>query len=165
MKLQTEVAGEPIDITLTREGESIRASVGGREYELVATEPENGVHLLKHDGRVFEATVSGDRTSYSVDIGGHNIDVILTDPKRLRSSAGADHHAEGRAEVKTAMPGKIVRLVVATGEAVKKGDPVIVVEAMKMQNEIKSPKDGVVAEIRVAEGDTVSAGDVLMVIE
>ena len=63
------------------------------------------------------------------------------------------------------MPGKVVRVLVAEGDAVQKGDGVIVVEAMKMQNEMKSPKDGVVSKIKIAEGDTVSAGDILVVIE
>ncbi|MBK6587173.1 MAG: hypothetical protein IPG22_02470 [Acidobacteria bacterium] len=63
------------------------------------------------------------------------------------------------------MPGKVVRVLVAQGDTVQKGDGVVVVEAMKMQNEMKSPKDGVIAAIKAAEGDTVGAGDVLVVIE
>ena len=63
------------------------------------------------------------------------------------------------------MPGKVVRILKAVGDEVAKGDGVIVVEAMKMQNEMKSPKDGVIKEIRVAESDTVGAGDILVVIE
>jgi biotin carboxyl carrier protein len=63
------------------------------------------------------------------------------------------------------MPGKVVRLISNVGEAVEKGDPILVVEAMKMQNDLKAPKAGTVKEIRVVEGSTVSAGDVLAVIE
>jgi biotin carboxyl carrier protein len=63
------------------------------------------------------------------------------------------------------MPGKVVRIVAEVGQEVKTGDSIIVVEAMKMQNEMKSPKDGVVKEIRAEVGATVNAGDVLAVIE
>ena len=63
------------------------------------------------------------------------------------------------------MPGKVVRVLVETGATVQTGDGIIVVEAMKMQNEMKSPKDGTIKEIRFAEGATVNAGDVLVVIE
>ncbi len=63
------------------------------------------------------------------------------------------------------MPGKIVRILVESGAEILQGDGVIVVEAMKMQNEMKSPKDGIVKEIRFAEGETVNAGDVLAAIE
>ena len=63
------------------------------------------------------------------------------------------------------MPGKVVRILVEQGAEVKQGEGVIVVEAMKMQNEMKAPKDGIIKEIRVAEGATVNAGDILVVIE
>jgi biotin carboxyl carrier protein len=63
------------------------------------------------------------------------------------------------------MPGRIVRLLVEKGEVVAAHQGVIVVEAMKMQNELKSPKNGRVAEIRVSPGDTVAAGDILAIIE
>jgi biotin carboxyl carrier protein len=63
------------------------------------------------------------------------------------------------------MPGKVVRIIADVGQAVEKGSGVIVVEAMKMQNEMKSPIDGVIKEIRVSEGSTVNAGEVLVVIE
>ncbi len=63
------------------------------------------------------------------------------------------------------MPGRLVRVLVARGDAVAAHQGVVVIEAMKMQNELKSPKNGKVAELRVAPGDTVSAGDVLAVIQ
>ena len=63
------------------------------------------------------------------------------------------------------MPGKVVRLIANVGDTVEKGDPVLVVEAMKMQNDLKAAKAGIVKEIRVSEGTTVAAGDVLAVID
>ena len=63
------------------------------------------------------------------------------------------------------MPGKVVRVLVAVGAVVEKGQGLIVVEAMKMQNEMKSPKDGVVIVVKTSEGATVSAGEILVVIE
>jgi biotin carboxyl carrier protein len=80
------------------------------------------------------------------------------------ANAGAAGDA-ATAEIKTAMPGKVVRILTAVGEEIKRGEGVIIVEAMKMQNEMKAPKDGIVKEIRVEEGATVNAGDVLAVIE
>ncbi|MBV9217309.1 MAG: biotin/lipoyl-binding protein [Acidobacteria bacterium] len=165
MKLQAEIDGKIEEVILVRQGDLVRASVGGREYELTASEPETGVHLFKVDGRVFEAGVSSKGNEFSVDVGGQQVGLTLVDPKRLRGSGSGDHHSEGRAEIKTAMPGKVVRILVESGQQVAKGDAVIIVEAMKMQNEMKSPKDGSIAEIRASEGDTVGAGDVLVVIE
>jgi biotin carboxyl carrier protein len=96
---------------------------------------------------------------------GRHYEVALVDPKRLRSaqSQGGDH--TGAAEIVSPMPGKIVRVLVKPGDKVEAGAGVVVVEAMKMQNEMKAPKAGTVVSIEVTEGATVNAGDVLAVIE
>jgi biotin carboxyl carrier protein len=168
MKLQAEIGEEKYQVEVRREGTRVFADIEGRQYELEASEPEPNVFLLKHEGRVHEIFVSppsGAGEPLHVRAGTHEIDVRIIDPKRLRGTGVAGEHAGGVAEIKTAMPGKVVRILVSVGDSVSKGDGVIVVEAMKMQNEMKSPKDGVVSEIRVAESDTVSASEVLMVIE
>jgi biotin carboxyl carrier protein len=100
-----------------------------------------------------------------VTIGKHQFDIRLIDPKRLRGAGAEAAHGHGTAEIKTAMPGKIVRILVNVGAEVEKGDGIVVVEAMKMQNELKAPKAGVVKEIRVNEGATVGSGDILATIE
>ena len=166
MKLQAETGGEKYEVEVRRYGGRVFARIGDREYELEASEPEANVFLLKHEGRVFEAFVDPNpERSSTVRVGASEFDVALTDPKRLRASAADAHAVGGKAEIKTAMPGKVVRILVGPNASVQKGDGVIVVEAMKMQNEMKSPKDGSVTEIRVSEGDTVVAGDVLVVID
>ncbi|MFN0279294.1 MAG: biotin/lipoyl-containing protein [Pyrinomonadaceae bacterium] len=168
MKLQTAVAGKKHEVEITRDGDKFFARVDDRSYELEPSEPEPNVFLLKHDGRVFEVFVSPQQKTdkpYAVRIGSAELNIKLTDPKRLRGTASGSDDTEGKVEIKTAMPGKVVRILVAKGDNVEAGDGVIVVEAMKMQNEIKSPKDGVIKTIAVAEGDTVSAGQLLAVIE
>lgn len=168
MKFLAETDGNKHKIDIVRDAERVTATIDGRQYELEASEPESGVFLFKKDGQVFEASVSqkaksNDTNLVRVKASVHEIRII--DPKRLRGTAGHDSDASGKAEIKTAMPGKVVRILVAEGDTVQKGDGVIVVEAMKMQNEMKSPKDGVIAAIKAAEGDTVGAGDVLAVID
>ena len=76
--------------------------------------------------------------------------------------AGAQH---GRQNIAAPMPGKVVRVLVSVGDTVEPGQGLIVVEAMKMQNEMKSPKAGIVAEIKTKDGATVAAGEILIVIE
>jgi biotin carboxyl carrier protein len=161
MKLQVEIDGESRQIEFSRDGRNVTATVDGREYVLDASEPEPGIFLLKHDGHVFEAYASGS----NVTIGGLTFETKVIDPKRLRGSSSASDSEHGRAEIRSAMPGKVVRILKSAGDSVAKGDGVIVVEAMKMQNELKSPKDGTVGEFKVAEGATVGAGDVLVVID
>ncbi|CAN5553285.1 acetyl-CoA carboxylase biotin carboxyl carrier protein subunit [soil metagenome] len=166
MKLHADISGTKHEVEINRTDDSVHAVVDGREYTLDVSQPEPGLYVLRDGSKMSVAFVSNlaDGTS-QVSINGHTIDVKLTDPKRLRGSSVDAEHADGAAEIKTAMPGKVVRILVAQGDAVQKGDGIIVVEAMKMQNEMKSPKDGIISEIRVAESDTVGAGDTLVVIE
>jgi biotin carboxyl carrier protein len=161
MRLNVEVEGTTREVTLIRDGRNVTATVDGRQCTLDASEPEHGIFLLKHDGRVYEAYTADN----SVTIAGRTFETKVIDPKRLRGSTMAGAEAHGHAEIRTAMPGKVVRILKSPGDPVTKGEGVIVVEAMKMQNELKSPKDGTVGEFKVAEGTTVGAGDVLVVID
>lgn len=165
MKFQAQIGDETQEVEVRRDGERVFARIDDREYELDASEVEPNVFLLKHKGKVHEVYVSPISDSYQASINGKDIDVRLIDPKRLRGTGSGAEHGDGNAEIRTMMPGKVVRLIVNTGDAIEKGDGVLVVEAMKMQNELKSPKAGTVKEIRVAEGETVAAGDVLAIIE
>jgi len=162
MKLQAELKGEKHELEITRDGEKVFAKVDGREYELEASEVEPNVYLFKYDNQIFQIYVAPNGI---VNLGNHQFEISITDPKRLRGLSVAGANAEGISEIKTAMPGKLVRILTEEGAEIKQGEGVLIVEAMKMQNEMKSPKDGVVKEIRFAEGATVNAGDVLAIIE
>ncbi|MEP6848717.1 MAG: biotin/lipoyl-containing protein [Acidobacteriota bacterium] len=168
MKLSAEIAGQKLAIEIKRDGDRVFANVDSRKYELEISEPGPNVYLLKQEGRIYEAWVEPPVTPaepFQARIGDRDFEVLIIDPKRLRSAGVDQEHGDGLAEIKTAMPGKVVRIIVEAGAEVKKGDGIIVVEAMKMQNEMRSPKDGSVKEIRVAEGSTVNAGEILVVIE
>ncbi|MDQ3797989.1 MAG: biotin/lipoyl-binding protein [Acidobacteriota bacterium] len=164
MKLIAELNNEKHEVEFKRDGERISATIDGREYALEASEVEPNVYLLKHENRVFQLYVAPSETPI-VTLGNHSFEIKISDPKRLRGAGGAGGSADGTIEIKTAMPGKVVRVIAEQGAEIKQGESVLVVEAMKMQNEMKSPKDGIVKEIRVAEGATVNAGDVLAIIE
>jgi biotin carboxyl carrier protein len=162
MKLQAELNNEKYEVEIRSDGDRIFARIDEREYELEASEVEPDVYLFRHGDQIHQIYVAPNGI---VNIGRHQLEIKLTDPKRLRASGASDADAEGRVEIKTAMPGKIVRILVEAGAEVAHGQGVIVVEAMKMQNEMKSPKDGLIKEIRFAEGETVNAGEVLVIIE
>jgi biotin carboxyl carrier protein len=168
MKLQAAIEDKKHDVELECDGRRVAASVDGRKYELEVSETETSVFLIKNEEKIYEISVTppADRKgTTNVRAEGREYEIQLIDPKRLRSAAANTEHAEGTAEIKTAMPGKVVRILAAAGAGIKKGDGVIVVEAMKMQNELRSPKDGILKEIRFEEGATVNAGDILAVIE
>lgn len=168
MKLTAEIENEKHALEVKRDGERVVADVDGRRYELEVREPEPGVYLLIADGRVYECRVEREAAQPSlvhVHTGNQAYAVKLIDPKRLRAGQSAGAQADGAAQVVAVMPGKIVRVLVEQGESIEAGQGIVVVEAMKMQNEMKSPRAGRVAELQATPGATVNAGDVLAVIE
>ncbi|MGA3187736.1 MAG: biotin/lipoyl-containing protein [Bryobacteraceae bacterium] len=157
MKLDVVVNGRAGGLQL----ESSRFEYNGiaRDYSLIASGP--GIFSILIDGRSYEATVLAPGT---IQVNGRIFSVEIFDPRELRarSTAGA---SQGRQNILAPMPGKVVRVLVAAGDAVEAGQGLIVVEAMKMQNEMKSPKAGTVVEIKTKDGATVAAGEILIVIE
>lgn len=117
--------------------------LSGRSHEIYVTPSAGGQFQLQSEGREFTAEV--------------------IDPRSWRGRhSGAE--AEGRQQIVAPMPGKVVRLLVKAGDAVEVGQGLLVVEAMKMQNEIRSPKSGTVERVVAAEGQAVNAGEVLCVV-
>lgn len=168
MKLHAIIHDVEINVEIRREGGQVFANVDGREYQLEAHPSPSGVTLLKADGQVFDCRVEGEPASgrpVDVFVGTDQYAVTLTDPKRLRGAAAASAEAGGAARIVAPMPGKIVRVLVAKGASVEAGAGIVVVEAMKMQNEMKAPKAGTVVTLNVEVGTTVNGGDVLAVIE
>jgi len=98
-------------------------------------------------------------------VGSTRFAVELRDPRSLRARKGSAADEKGPRKIVAPMPGRVVRLLVAEQAEVEAGQGIIVVEAMKMQNEIKSPKKGIVKKIVAAAGTAVNAGDVLAIVE
>jgi len=173
MKLKAQLAGREHDfeLELNESGENVSADVDGRHYEVEVRELSGGQYLLLVEGRVFKARVESSQGSHGssglleVTLGGHAYEITVVDPRRLRTGDTTAAHSAGTAQIISPMPGKIVRVLVEQGAQVEAGAGVIVVEAMKMQNEMKSPKAGTVISINAEVGATVSAGDILAVIE
>lgn len=151
MKLKAIIGEVEEELGLELDGERVSATIGTRSYELEAREIEPGVYLFFFDNKVREFRVDDK--------------IKIVDPRRLRSGQNSGGHHHGVAQIVAQMPGKVVKVQVEAGETVEKGVGVVVVEAMKMQNEMKSPRAGVIVSVNVKPGDTVNAGDVLAVIE
>ena len=168
MKLRTELNGEQCELTLKVTDSNVVADICGRKYRLDVHQFGDDAFVLFESGRVFEFHVNPHHASHNlfdVAIRGNNHLVTVIDPRRLRTDEDADKHDHGSAEIIAPMPGKVVRVLVEAGQEVEAGAGLVVVEAMKMQNELKSPRAGSVVSIKVAAGDTVEAGTLLVVIE
>jgi len=168
MKYKAQIANSEHAISLELADGSASSDVDGRRYELEHRKLRAGEYLLINGTDVYKCRVEGkhgSNNSLAVAIGGATYAIRLADPKRLSSSRSSAGHDHGAAEIVSPMPGKIVRVLVEAGADVEAGAGIIVVEAMKMQNEMKAPKAGVVVSINAESGATVNAGDVLAVIE
>jgi biotin carboxyl carrier protein len=168
MKLHATIADYQTDVRIKDEGSRVFAEIDDRRYELDVHESAAGRYLVIADGLVLNCRVEGRPESgkrVDVVVGTAQYSVTLTDPKRLRSAAGLVGHADDVARIVAPMPGKVVRILVAIGDQVNAGAGIVVVEAMKMQNEMKTPKAGRVTAVSAELGATVNAGEVLAVIE
>ena len=165
MKFSIQICQRLAALDLTRVGAICHFQLGddpGREAEVVKVEP--GVYSVLLAGRSYEARVEPGAGGSVVVIDGHRFEVEVRDPRRFRGK-GAARGTGGLNRVTAPMPCKVVRVMVSAGAAVTAGHALMVVEAMKMQNELRAPRAGTVASIPVREGDTVAAGEVLAIIE
>ena len=163
----SEKKGEPRQVGL-RELEDGRYEItlDGETFEVDAVKSGPTIYSMIENGRQFEAMVD-ERGSHGFDVllGGRIFHLEAIDERTQRLAGSARPVATGPQSVEAEMPGKVVKVGVAVGESVSEGQGVLIVEAMKMENEIPAPIDGVVAEIGVAEGDTVEAGALLFTVE
>jgi biotin carboxyl carrier protein len=168
MKLHATIAGYQTDILIQDDGSRVRAEIDGRNYSLEVRGSGVSGYVLIAEAAVFDCRVDGRPDAgkpIGVSVGATEYSVTLIDPKRLRGTSGAVAHADQAARIVSPMHGKVVRVLVNVGDRVEAGAGIVVVEAMKMQNEMKSPKAGTIVALHVEVGATVNAGDVLAVVE
>jgi len=160
------VDGKTHRVELTREEKVWLCKVDGQVVEVDAALTARDVLSVLVGGKAYE--IKRERSlqgELHMVIGSARYAVDVQDPRSLRTRRAVAGAESGPQRIKAAMPGKIVRILVGEKDEVKAGQGVIVMEAMKMQNEMKSPKDGRVQKILAAEGSVVNAGDTLAIID
>lgn len=133
--------------------------VDGKPYEVDFAEiSDQPVYSLLLDGSSYEAYVYPSDKTWQVLLHGRLYPALVEDERerRLRAAAGSQVQESGEFHLKAPMPGLVVAIPVEEGQPVKKGEVLIILESMKMQNELKSPRDGVAARLRVQPGDSVN---------
>ena len=138
-------------------------SIDGRDVSADAVRISLGSYSILIAGRSLEARVEEQSGELRVRTAGREFRVEIIDPRSWQRGKGAGIELEGRQQLVAPMPGKIVRVLAAPGEQVTAGQGLLVIEAMKMQNEVRSPKSGTLEKL-AAEGQTVNAGEVLAVV-
>lgn len=164
MKVEIEFEGSPHTLEISGTGRASRFAIDGTNIDADAVEITPGIYSVLSSGRSFEARVEPFGAALRITVGNREFIATVRDPRRWqrnhRAAAASDH----KQLVTAPMPGRVVRVLVRSGDPVKAGQGIVVVEAMKMQNEIRSPKTGTVERMLVAEGQPVSAGDTVAVV-
>lgn len=164
MKHRTAIiAGKQVDLSWTETESTVEAKVGDRAYKIEKRRLGPESLWFGAEGTSVEISVMPTETGYDVSIGGKRILVEFVDSSRKVRRQGPA--ADGVAKVRAPMPGKIVRILRRQGDDVEAHQGIVVMEAMKMQNEIRSPKRGKVAQLNVDEGDAVKLGDLIAQVE
>jgi biotin carboxyl carrier protein len=164
MTYDITIDGKNYRLELNRADGRWSCRLDGREVEVDAVLARPDVLSLRLGNQAYEVKCERVAGDTHVWVGSARFAVEVRDPRSLRGRVRAvDDH--GPKKLTAPMPGKIVRVLVSQGDQVESGAGVLVVEAMKMQNEIKSPKKGTIQKILVGEGAAVNAGDVLAIVE
>jgi biotin carboxyl carrier protein len=145
------------------ESSRVELNVDGRRVEADAIRLSRRAYSVLIGGRSLEVTAEETPGGLLIRVNGREFLVDIADPRSWRKARGAGVELEGRQQLIAPMPGKIVRVLVEVGQQVTAGQGLLVIEAMKMQNEVRSPKSGAVEKL-AREGQTVNAGEVLAVV-
>jgi propionyl-CoA carboxylase alpha chain len=167
-KYQVTLGDRVVQVRLRREGDHCFARIDdGEEQSVQLTTLHGSLRSLAHGERRAELLATRDAEGVSVVIGGveYRAEVIDEVHARLRSVAGTRAASSARRELKAPMPGLLVNILCQVGDAIEPGQPLAVLQAMKMENELSLPRGGTVTAISAQAGQTVEQGQVLLVVE
>jgi biotin carboxyl carrier protein len=164
-KLKVTWSGGEEEISINQSEGEVKVLVKDKELDMNVVKIGDHTYSAIVDGRVFEVQLDElGNGSYAVYIGDNVVEVKISPPKAFLTGEGRIQPKEGTVEVRSPMPGRIVHILAGEGESVKAGDPLLVLEAMKMENNIVSPRDGIVNKILVRKGQNVETGDLMVVV-
>ena len=169
MAFIAKLGGQTSVVRITETEKSLyKVVVDGHEFTVDGRRTGRNNYSLLIDNRSFEVDVDMDATEdeYRVLLDGRTYHISMSDERQVRvGGRQSGIEVSGRQEVKIPMPGKVVTVLVNEGDTVDRGQGLVIVEAMKMENEVRAPGPGVVKEIRVKAGESVEAGQVLAIVE
>lgn len=162
MRFQVSIGGKSHELELTEKQDAWDCRVDGRSIEIDVRPISPGVLSILRDGKSYVVRQGPNQT---MTVRERSYAVSISDPRSWRSRQMTSGGIVGPQRLETSMPGKVVRVLATPGAQVKAGQGIVVIEAMKMQNELRSPRDGMISAILVQEGKAVNAGEVVAVVE
>ena len=165
MNLTARLGDDEFALVIRREKDNgYVVVIDGEEYHLDLTEPETNLYSVLVGDESFEVVVRPNGEMVDVDVAGRRYEVEVQDPMTSLTRGGRTHVA-GTQVIRSVMAGKVLEVLVSEGDTIAQGDALLVIEAMKMENEIRSPKDGTVTSIHITPGETVESGANLITID
>lgn len=164
MKLAIELGSTAHTVEVLRREHMPQYAIDGVSLQADCIEIAPGIYSILLEGRSIEARAEAFGEELRITIGAREYAVRVRDPRKWQRNHSAATASEHRQNVLAPMPGRVVRVLVAAGETVKAGQGIVVVEAMKMQNEVRSPKSGRVDRILAKEGQSVNVGETIAVV-
>ena len=159
MKYYVTVNGRAHEVEVVERLGELAVKVDGKPLDLDYEEADNlGQVALLSGGRSWGVSIEGDEHAVSCTIAGHLYAVEIEDERERAAHAAEREASKGGGTLKSVMPGIVVKLLVKEGDTVEKGQSLLILEAMKMQNEIAAPCPGVVKALHVREKEAVSSG-------
>jgi biotin carboxyl carrier protein len=166
VKFEVRIGAKTRIVELDRNADHWRITLDGQSLDADAVEIAPNTFSILLRGQSHEIRVTPSPSGMlTLQTGLEEFTAEVVDPRAWSGRRHSALEAEGRQQVVAPMPGKVVRLLVKAGDAVEAGQGLLVVEAMKMQNEIRSPKSGVVERLLAQEGQPVNAGETLAWVE
>lgn len=163
MKYFVTIGETTHEVEVTERLGELEVSIGGEPFELSYAEADSlGQVLVLHEGQSYGFSVEGDENRVHLTLAGHVYSAAIEDERERAAQLAAKAARGGGGPVNAVMPGVVVELLVAEGDTVEEGQPLLILEAMKMQNEIGAPAAGIVQSLHVAAGTAVGAGDKLV---
>ncbi|GIW08562.1 MAG: acetyl-CoA carboxylase biotin carboxyl carrier protein subunit [Dehalococcoidia bacterium] len=166
MKYTADVDGKRLELEIFGDETDLRVATPDGEQHGSLTRHDRGRYVLRLGDRVIEGYVTPTEDGYVVVYRGRAYPVVVTDERaRTLSQLGGAKHGHTGGTVKAPMPGLVKAVNVKPGDAVQRGASLVILEAMKMENDLTAPGAGTVKEVRVSAGDKVDQGQVLVVLE
>ena len=151
------------EVDLVRRLGELLVTVNGEPMDLTYSEADRfGQVTLLHDGRSFGISIEGSDSEVSVTLAGYDYFMQIEDEREYAAHVAERAVSSGGGTIEAVMPGVVVETLVAIGDEVSEGQPLLILEAMKMQNEILAPGPGIVVRFHVQAGQAVAAGEKLV---
>jgi len=166
MKFVVLIESKPTQVEIVRDGTRYRLTIENKSFSVDAIYPDQHAISLIVDGKSYELGLEKRDQNYCIHFSNGTVDLELFDARKYKAAEFEKKSSpSGPLKITAPMPGKVIKVAVTENAEVSEGDPLLIIEAMKMQNELKAPRAGRIHQIHAKAGEAVSPQQTLMILE